>query len=311
MVQQGALRFSVGSSPFATPHELVELSVKAETFGLYGVCVADHPGVTPSPFVRLALAATATTRLRLIPYVLNCGVRDPLDIASDAATLDVISNGRLVLGLGAGHSPVEWTMTGRRYPSAGERVDRLGEVVDVVQRLLAGDVVTAVGQHVVLQEAFLMHPRPVQDRVPLLIGGNGPRLLHLAGEAADIVSFTGLGATLDDGHRHEALWDAVSIDARVSIVEETAPTRSPTRDVLVQHLEFTDDRVGAAARFVEQHPDLTTDVALSSPHVLIGTLDELTEELLGYRERWGFTSYVVPGIAIDAAAALAAAVTAL
>ena len=78
------------------------------------------------------------------------------------ATLDVLSNGRFILGLGAGHTPVEWTMTGRDYPTPAERVGRFVETVDVVTRLLAGEVVTHHGRYVHVDDAFLLAPRPVQ-----------------------------------------------------------------------------------------------------------------------------------------------------
>src|SRR5439155_26078632 len=121
-------------------------------------------------------------------------------------------NGRFILGLGAGHTPVEWTMEGRDYPSGGARVTRLAEMVEVITRLLCGEVVTFHGEYVHTKEALLLAPRPVQDHVPLLLGGNGKHLLRIGARHADIVSLTGLGRTLQDGHRHRADWSAEVID---------------------------------------------------------------------------------------------------
>ena len=93
------------------------LARKAEKARFEAFLVADHPGVTASPFVALATAAAATSKITLGTYVVNAGVRDPLQIATDVATLDVVSGGRAQLGIGAGHTPAEWTMTGAPYPS--------------------------------------------------------------------------------------------------------------------------------------------------------------------------------------------------
>ena len=85
----------------------------------------------------------------------------------------------------------------------------------MVARLLRGEVVTHHGEHLDLDDAVLSAPRPVQPAIPLLIGGNGARLLRLAGRCADVVSLTGTGRTLADGHRHEVDWTAAAIDAAV------------------------------------------------------------------------------------------------
>ena len=159
----------------------LDLAQKAEDSGFDALYVADHLGVTASPFAALAAAAGVTSTLKLGTYVLNVGIRYPLAIASDAATIDVLSNGRFILGLGAGHTPAEWAMTGRDYPSAAARVGRLVETVDVVTKLLAGEVVTHHGRYVHVDDAFLLTPRPVQDPIPLLIGGNGAQVLRLGG----------------------------------------------------------------------------------------------------------------------------------
>lgn len=170
-----------------------------EQTGFGALLVADHPGTGSSPFVALAAAAGVTQELRLGSYVANAGTWEPLSLAAEIATLDVVSGGRALLGVGAGHTPAEWTMTGRRYPSGAERVTRLIEVVEVAGRLLGGESVTFHGEHVRVEEALLKVPRPVQTPVPLVIGGNGARLLEFAAREADIVAFSGLGRTFLTG----------------------------------------------------------------------------------------------------------------
>jgi probable F420-dependent oxidoreductase len=304
-VSTPTIRFGVQADMTSDAHTWVELARKVEALGFDALYVADHPGVTASPFAALVAAAAVSSTLKLGTYVCNTGVREPVALAGDAATVDVLSNGRLILGLGAGHTPVEWTMNGSDYPSARARVGRLGEMVDVVTWLLAGEVVAFDGQYVHTDSAFLVAPRPVQSKVPLLVGGNGKQLLRIAASHADIVSMTGLGRTLEDGHRHTADWSAESIDERVAIVRSEVGDRDVVLDALVQHVEITADRAAAAAeRVARAVPGLTPAVVLAAPYALVGTVDEVIEELNQHRERWGFTSYVIRVDAIDIVAPL-------
>jgi probable F420-dependent oxidoreductase len=304
-VPDPTIRFGLQAALDPDPGAWRDLARKAEDSGFHALYVADHLGATASPFAALTAAALATSTLKVGTYVLNAGIRDPLAIASDAATVDVLSNGRFILGLGAGHTPAEWTMTGRDYPSAAERVGRLVETVDVVTKLLSGDVVTHHGRYVHVDDAFLLTPRPVQEGVPLLIGGNGAQVLRLGGRAADIVSLTGMGRTLEDGHRHEVDWSDAAIDGCVAHVRDASrePSR-PVLDALVQHVEITEHRVKAAALVARHVPGAHGAQIIGAPYTLIGTIDQLVDELAQHYERWGFTSYVVRTGVMDAAAAL-------
>jgi probable F420-dependent oxidoreductase len=295
-----SIRFGVQATPESGSAGWRDLAVKVEALGFDALYVADHVGVAASPFVALAAAAAATSTLRLGTYVVNCGVRDPLSIASDAATLDQLSDGRVVLGLGAGHTPAEWTMSGRVYPSPAQRVGRLAETVEAVGALLRGDTVTFHGGSFDLHEAVLAEPRPLQARIPLLVGGNGPALLRMAGRSADVVGLTGLGRTLPDGHRHEVDWRREAIDERIALVRAAARGRAtlPALDALVQHVEITDDRNDAAERCAQMAPGTTAADVVTAPYALVGSVDQIVEELVSHRERWGITSYVVRAPAI-------------
>ena len=300
------IRFAVQAPPIDDPVAFRELARKAEDCGFFALYVADHLGATFDPFAALTAAASVTSTLRLGTYVCNAAVRDPLSLAAGAATVDVLSNGRMILGLGAGHTPAEWTMVGRSYPSAGARVRHLGEVVDVVRALLRGEVVSYEGESVHTHEAFLLSLRPVQDEIPLLIGGNGARVLDLAGRTADVVGLTGTGRTLADGHNHVVEWAPAAIDARVEAVRHAARdrVRPPVLDALVQYVAITDDRRAAAERVASRVEGLDAADAVAAPYVLVGTLDQLDAELAAHRARWGFSSYVIRSAALDAGARL-------
>ncbi|PXX70764.1 putative F420-dependent oxidoreductase [Nocardia tenerifensis] len=280
-----------------------------EQDGFDALMVPDHPGSFAAPFVALAAAATATETIRLGTNVINAGMWEPFLLAGEVATLDLVSGGRALFGIGAGHTPAEWTMQGRAHPSAAHRVSRMIEVTDATRRLLAGETVTFDGDHVRLRDAVLTRPRPVQEPVPVLVGGNGNRVLRYAAETADIVGFSGLGRTLADGHNHETRWRLDQIDAQVEIARTAAEKagRAPAFEALVQHVQITDDAEAVCARFAADAPTTSAAELLTAPYVLIGTVDELVAELRGHQKRWGFDRFVMRAPARAAGAQLLAA----
>jgi alkanesulfonate monooxygenase SsuD/methylene tetrahydromethanopterin reductase-like flavin-dependent oxidoreductase (luciferase family) len=165
--------------------------------------------------------------------------------------------------------------------------------------------VTHHGRYLHVDDAFLLVPRPVQSTIPLLIGGGGARVLRLGGRHADIVGLTGMGRTLEDGHRHEVDWSDGAIDRSVAQVRDASPDQQvPVLDALVQHVGITEHRVKAAERVASHVPGASAAHILGAPYTLVGTLDQLADEVRQHQARWGFTSYVVRTDAIDAVAAL-------
>ena len=267
----------------------------AEDDGFAMVTAADHPGTCASPAAVLGALAVATSTVKLCGYVINAGTHEPLDLASDIATIDQLSGGRAILGVGAGHTPSEWLMYARPYPSAGERVDRLVEIVDVTTRLLAGETVTFQGKHIHTNTAVLTEPRPVVERVPVLIGGGSRRVLELAGRTADIVSYTGLGRTLEDGHNHQTNWSDAHTDTALGLVRNAADAAGrtpPVIDILVQHNVVTDDRAETFARLMPR-AGLPFEILDQAPFLLVGTIQQQVEQFHRNLERWGITSYTV------------------
>jgi probable F420-dependent oxidoreductase len=271
------------------------LAREAESAGCEALYVADHPGTTASPFVALAAAAAVTDRIRLGTCVVNVGRWHPADLAREVATLDVVSDGRALLGLGAGHTPDEWTSVGLAHPPPAARVARLIEVLDATVALLAGGPVTRDGAHVRLVDAELAHPRPVQQPVPVMVGGSGRRVLQLGAEQADVVGLSGLGRTLADGHSHAVDWAPDQIARSVEAVRRDAAQvgREPALEALVQHVEITDDAGAAAARLAAEIDGATADDLLAAPYVWIGTVDEVRAELERHRTDLGIDRYVV------------------
>ena len=279
-----------------------KIAHECEEAGFAALLVADHPGARPSPFLALAAASAVTERLRLGTYVANAGIRDPYLLACDVATLDVLSTGRALLGLGAGHNPAEWLSVGRERPDVSSRVQRCIEVAEATRRLLRGEDVDLTTPTTKLR-GRLNAPLPVQTSIPLVIGGGNSQLLRWAGEHADVVAVSGLGRTLPDGYSHSARWRPDQIDAQLEHVHagiERAANR-PEIEALVQFVSVTSD-ASAAARELATELDMSVNDVLASPFVLIGTEDEIVEAIRGHERRWGITRYVVRE---DAASALA------
>lgn len=179
----GEIRVSVQAEPRDLTTWLA-LARQVESLGVDALLVGDHPGSGASPWAALGCAAAVTERLRWGTHVLQAGVREPLQIAADAATLDLLAPGRVLLGLGAGHTPAEWAATGRTRPTPADRVGRLREVLDAVTRLLAGEKLTLEGEHVTLRDAGLEDLPVGADRITLAVGvGGNPRRPSLGGAA--------------------------------------------------------------------------------------------------------------------------------
>lgn len=275
------MRIAVGAGP-RDAASWVGLARRVEDAGHDALYVADHPGTAAAPFVALAGAAAVTGRIQLGTCVVNAGAWEPMALASEVATLDLVSGGRALLGIGAGHTPVEWTAAGRPYPSAGERVDRLVELTEATVALLAGGPVTFGGGDVTLVDAELAESQPVQDPVPLLVG------------------ITGLGRTLADGHRHAVDWSAASLERTLGWIRDAAGDRSPTIEAMVQVVELTDDAEAAAAAIAAKIEGVSAADLLDTPYAWIGTAAEIRSRLARFETDLGIGAYAVRAAHLDA-----------
>ncbi|MEV6301337.1 LLM class flavin-dependent oxidoreductase [Actinoplanes sp. NPDC051861] len=284
----GRMTFSVQAVP-EDATSWVNFAKKCERDGFEALLVPDHPGTCAAPFVALAAAAAVTSKIRLASNVSNAGVREAMHLAVDVVTLDVVSNGRAGIGIGAGHTPAEWQAIGRERPDVRGRVDRCLAVAAEVRALLSKE------------KQGLEKPRPVQERIPLTVGTANSRMLRWAGEHADIVGLSGLGRTLEDGHRHEARWRTAQIDHQIECVQAGAASRTtpPALEALVQIVELTDDAEAAAAPHAERLGMPVIEL-LNAPFALIGTAAEIRAAIAGHEKRWGITRYVIRAAAVDA-----------
>jgi probable F420-dependent oxidoreductase len=257
----------------------------------------------------LAAAAAATTTLRLGTLVLANDYRHPVVATKDAATLDLLSDGRLELGLGAGWMTSDYETAGIPLDPAGVRIDRMAEGLTVMKGLMADGPLTFNGEHYRIDglEGF---PKPVQrPHPPIVVGGGGPRVLRFAARHADIVGINvnlAVGV-IDDRAGPNATEEATQ--AKVDVVREAAGDRFDQLElqVRVHVVVVTDDRPGMA-ELMAPALGISPAAALASPHALAGTHEEIADDLLARRERWGI-SYL--GVSVDALDALAPVVAEL
>jgi probable F420-dependent oxidoreductase len=264
---------------------------RAEEVGFDVVSTWDHVGDTWPPLAPLHAMAAVTERVRLCPLVLNNDFWHPVHLAREIVALDRFAGGRIEVGIGAGHAFTEYEAIGVPFDPAAVRKRRMAEAVEILRQLLDGGSVTHVGEFYAIAGVTLQ--RPAQQHVPILIGVNGRDALAHAARHADTIGLTMLGRTLDDGHHHEVRWQADRLDATVAHIRAHADgrTRPLELNALVQALTITDDRRAAAAALAEQVPSLSIDDALATPFALLGTPDEIAEQLVANRARWGI-SYV-------------------
>jgi probable F420-dependent oxidoreductase len=288
----------------ADPRDLdswLSLSRRLEASGFHALLIGDHPGSGASPWPALGAAAAVTRTLRLGTCVLQAGVREPVHAASDAATLDILAPGRVLLGLGAGHTFREWEETGRQRPAPADRAGRLVEFVHAVARLLDGDTVTTDGRYLRLVEARLEGLPVGGRRVGLVVGGGNRGVLEVAAARADVVGLSGLGRTLPDGHRHEVRWSAARLHAQLRVVREEArrARNTPELEALVQAVIVTQDRAGSIGDLAARLAGASSADVAQTPFVLIGTVEEMAAQMLRQAEELGITRYVVREPAVE------------
>jgi probable F420-dependent oxidoreductase len=237
----------------------------------------DHLGMWP-PFTPLLAAAEASDRLRLGTLVLNNEFWNPVLLAREATAVDILTGGRLELGMGAGHAAIEFAACGIPYEPPGARVARLADAVPLVRRLLAGESVTHDGAYRL--EGAATGLAAAQAPVPVLVGGNGDRVLRIAAQHADIVGLVGFTAGSGLVHTDLSHFTWAGLADRIAHVRRWAGPRFVELElsVLVQQVRIVDDVRAAAGEFAGG-TDVDVDMLLDSPFVLFGSESRVADLL--------------------------------
>jgi probable F420-dependent oxidoreductase len=304
-------RFGINVRDASTRAEWQDKARKVEDLGYSVLLVPDHLALMLATIPAVMSAADATTRLRIGTNVLNNDLRHPVLLAREAATMDLLTDGRLELGLGAGYMRIEYDQAGLRFDRGGIRVERLAESVPIIKDLLGGAEVTFVGQHYRVT-SHKIYPLPVQrPRPPIIIGGNGPRLLALAAREADTVNLTGVTFTQGGTTLDMSGWKVAGVDERLRVIRDAAGDRFGALELSaqIQRVIVTDRPREAAEELQKTWKQISVDEILAAPFVLIGTVDEMVEALRARRDRWGISYFVTFEPFLDALAPVVARLT--
>jgi probable F420-dependent oxidoreductase len=300
------VRFGVVLNRVASGSEWKALARRAEQLSYDTLSLPDHLAGMGSPdrlapFPALAVAAAVTDRIRVGTMVLSNDFRHPAFVAKEIATLDVLSGGRVELGVGAGWDETEYRQAGLAFDQPAIRIARLFESIAIMKQLFSGDPVSFVGDHYAVN-GLKLGPRPVQaGGPPILVGGGGERLLRGAARIADGIS---LMSQNDGGINMEFRGTRATretVRQRVGLIKSSAGSRfdSLTLNCRILLTMVTGNREAAAS---DVGPSLGIDPAdlLESPFALLGTERQMADELLRRRDELAITYVTVSQSALEA-----------
>jgi probable F420-dependent oxidoreductase len=259
---------------------------RVEGTGFSTLVVADHFGNTTVCTPRLAAAAMVTTTLRLGSYVYDNDFRHPVLLAREAGEIDVLSDGRMELGVGAGWARSEYEMVGLPFDPGPVRAARFEEAIGIIASLHRGERVTHCGRFYQLTDCELGLD-PVQQPIPLLLGGGGPRMTRFAAAHADIIGF--VPRSLPGGGLDPAEFAVQAFTEKIAVLDEAVAGRAdggPERGVLLFYAGPTAEGMPATA-----DGWTSPEILCRSPYALVGDTDEMIDTLVERRERWGLTYF--------------------
>ncbi len=267
---------------------------KLEDLGYSTLFMPDHFGDELAPMPAIAMAAAHTTTLRIGALVFDNDYKHPAILAKESATIDLLCDGRLELGIGAGWMKTDYDALGLQYDPPAVRVDRFEEALHVIKQCFTGEKFTYHGEHYRITD-YSSFPKPAQAHVPILIGGGGKRVLSIAGREADII---GVNPNLRAGAIGlDAATDSLAeqTDKKIGWIRDAAGARIDDIEIQMRFFicSITDDRMGLA-NVIAPSFGVSAEEALNSGAALVGTETEVIEQLHERRERWGL-SYVIVG----------------
>ena len=273
-----------------------EFARRSEAQGYDVLLVTDHMGAQLAPIPAMMAAADATERLRVGSFVFSNDYRNLVMLAKEITTIDVISGGRVELGIGAGWAVPDYRQMGISYDAPALRVARLEEAVPLLDRLLREEVVSHSGTHYTLRDARVL-PRPLQKpRPPFMIGGGGARVLRLAARHADIVGFA---PQLSASGRPR--WGSATMGGlreRVKRFDRYAAGRDVEKNIWLADAGVS-DHARSFSRAAATIAKRGANALLRSPYVLYGTRASLRSRLRELRDELGISYIAIPGQAMD------------
>lgn len=292
-----SFQLMVASSDAPDGKTLAQQARWAESVGFTHVAVHDHLLNRHAPIPLLIAVAMVTERIGLCPLVLNNDLRHPAVLAQELASLDILSGGRVVVGIGAGWNEPEYRQTGLQFDRPGVRIDRMLESIAILRGLFADGRFSFAGHHYTITDMD-GRPKPVQKpHPPFLVGGTREKVLRIAAREGDIV---GLDLRQNGAEIHDAF--EARTDVRVGWIRDEIGDRIAGKDINVLRsigpLAVTNDGLkvaGDVARDLAARTgvEVSAEDVLESPFSMIGSVPELVDKLRRQRQRWGINSVLV------------------
>jgi len=293
MAHPRKFRFGVQIANATSRKEWLAKTRKIADLGYSTIFMPDHFGDQLGPVPAL-MSVAENSDLRIGTLVLDNDYKHPVVLAKEAATLDLLSEGRLELGVGAGWLRSDYDQSGMAYDPPKVRVDRFEEGLKVLKGAFAEGPFSFEGEHykVTNYEGF---PKPVsKPHPPILIGAGGKRMLSISAREADIV---GVNPNLRPGEVNMEVGQdgtAERFDEKLEWIRRAAGDRFD--DIEFNALIFigivTDDALGASGNFAPMF-GLTPEQGLEVPLALVGTVDQICDTLIERRERWQISYYTL------------------
>lgn len=300
MARPRPFRFGVFAEGVRSREALLDTAQRAEDGGFATFLIRDHFIAEPfghqlAPLTVLATVAAVTRTLRIGSLVFANDYRHPVVLAKEIATLDVLSEGRFELGLGAGFSRAEYEQAGIAFDPPHVRAERLEEALHVVKGLFADAPFTFTGQHYSVA-GLHSFPKPLQrPHPPILVGAASSRMLSIAARHADIIGLQTVATTRGVLAQDPKVRSASAVSEKIEQIRQAAGERFEEIELsTVASVLMTAHRQEAAEQFARDRGwgDIAADEVLTMPSVFIGTVDHIVDEMRGRRERYGISYYV-------------------
>lgn len=304
---QRPFRFGVQVNSAPDAKSWTDLARRIEDNGYDVLTMPDHFTSQLAPVPALMAAADATETLRIGALVFDNDYKHPVVLAKELASMDVLSGGRVEIGLGAGWMISDYEQSGIPYDSPKVRIDRFVEGLEIIRKCMQPGAFSFTGRHYNITNYDSL-PKPVQSPPPVLIGGGGKRVLSIAAREADIVGINGTLTAGVIGEAAVATMTAAAVDEKVAIVAEAGAHRLSDIEMNIRtfFVKVTDDRKGFVDGVAGMF-GIPAELIDDSPFGLIGSVDAIVEQLLAARERWGFSYVIVGGENVEEIAPVVAA----
>ncbi len=308
MTHPRPFRFGVMASKARSSSEWTDTAKQAEDLGYSALLMPDHFGDQLSPVPALSMAAAATETLRVGTLVFANDFRHPAVLAKETATLDLLSNGRLEVGVGAGWMSEDYSWTGIAHDRPGVRIDRMIEAIAVLRGLWGDDAFSFDGDHYTITEMNGL-PKPAQaGGPPIIVGGGGKRVLSTAARLADIVGVNPNVGEGKVGPEAIASMSAAATEEKLGWVREAAGDRFDDIEIsILKFVTIVTDARDAVAEKVGGGMGMDAATLLASPHTLVGSAEQVADELIEQRERWQGSYVTVQSDALESFAPVVAA----